>query len=197
MNDEEIFEQLNKDITPDLELKAEGSSERTDAIREGEEEVDEIEIPDSPHPLTEMLDMTIKYTDEHAEKLRNQGIDVPEVNQPLWENFGKPLLNRAFWYYLPESDGMDDPKVALVVGGGLTAFAVAPALIGIVRYYRSQDKERKRIQNDRPKTVKQAQKEMIKEVAKESEDEKQKQIEQAIQESPYLKRIKYEEFAGI
>ncbi|WP_202320196.1 hypothetical protein [Archaeoglobus neptunius] len=200
MSDEEIFEQLSsKDITADLEIKAESKAERTEERAEGEgESGEEFEIPDTDHALTEFIEMGIEYTDEHARQLRQRGFEVPEVNKPLWEKFAKPFLNRAFWYFFPESDGMVDPRLALLAGGALTALAVAPSLIGIVRYYRKQDeKEKRRVQNDKPKTIKQAQKEQIKEVAKEAEEEKQKQIEQAIRESPYLKRIKYEEFAGI
>ncbi|WP_290597899.1 MULTISPECIES: hypothetical protein [unclassified Archaeoglobus] len=197
MSDEEIFEQLSsKDITADLEITDGKVEERKG--EEGEGEGEEVEIPDSPHPLTELLDMSINFTDQHAKELQSKGIDVPNVNMPLWENFGKPLLNRAFWYYFPESDGMEDPRIALLAGGALTALAVAPSLVGIVRHYRSQnEKEKRKVQNDKPKTIKQAQREQIKEVAKEAEEERQKQLEQAIKESPYLKKIKYEEFAGI
>ena len=195
MSDEEIYDQLvkeSKDITAEVEIKSQNAEAKPEAPTE--EETKEVEeISSSPHPLTEFLNMAINYTDEHASKLRFRGIDVPEVNKPLWENFGKPLLNRAFWHYFPESDGMDDPRMALIVGGAMTVMAVAPSLIGIVRYYRAENEKQKK----KAVTQKQIQKEQIKEVAKEAEKEKQKQIEQAIQESPYLKKVKYEEIVGL
>ena len=106
-------------------------------------------------------------------------------------------VTRAFWHYFPESDGLEDPRLALLAGGALTTMAVAPSLVGIINYYRAENEKQKRSKDAKMVTQKQVQKEVIKEVAKEAEEEKQKQIEQAIQESPYLKRIKYEQFAGI
>ena len=197
MSDEEIYDQLvkeSKDITAEVEIKSQNAEAKPEAPISPEEGTGETEvIPDSDHALTEFLNMAINYTDEHAKQLKQRGIEVPEVNKPLWENFGKPLLNRAFWHYFPESDGMDDPRMALIVGGAMTVMAVAPSLIGIVRYYRAENEKQKR----KAATQKQIQKEQIKEVAKEAEKEKQKRIEQAIQESPYLKKVKYEEIVGL
>jgi len=202
MSDEEVFDQLvkdAKDITAEIEIKpqnanAEGKPEAPAPQEAGGAEV----IPESDHALTEFIEMGIQYTDEHAKNLRSRGIEVPEVNKPLWEKFAKPFLNRAFWHYFPESDGLEDPRLALLAGGALTAMAVAPSLVGIINYYRAEnEREKRRSKEVNAITQKQVQKEVIKEVAQEAEEEKQRQIEQAIQESPYLKRIKYEEFAGI
>jgi hypothetical protein len=204
MSDEEVFDQLikdGKDITAEIEIKpqnVQGAEVKPEAPapQEGAGEVEV--IPDSDHALTEFIEMGIQYTDEHARNLRSRGIEVPEVNKPLWEKFAKPFLNRAFWHYFPESDGLEDPRLALLAGGALTAMAVAPSLVGIINYYRAEnERQKKRSKDAKAVTQKQVQKEVIKEVAKEAEEEKQKQIEQAIQESPYLKRIKYEQFAGI
>lgn len=186
-----------KDITADIEIKS-GATVNTEREAEGESTLRE--IPEEDHGLTEMLEMVINFTDDHARDLQSKGVEVPTVNKPLWENFGKPLLNRAFWYYLPDSNGVDDPRLALVAGGAVTVMAVAPTLVGILRYYRQEeeeDKKNKKINEEKPKTVKQAQKDAVKDAAKQAEMEKQRQLEQAIRESPYLKKIKYEEFAGI
>lgn len=196
MSDEEAFKILeSKDITADIEIKGETQPKET---VEGEVEGEIREIPEEDHGLTELLEMVINFTDDHARELQRKGFEVPTVNKPLWENFGKPLLNKAFWFYLPEGDHVDDPRIALIAGSAVTVMAVAPSLVGIVKHYRKQEEdEKKKIREEKVKTVKQVQKEAVKEAAKQAEMEKQKQLEQAMRESPYLKKVKYEEVIGL
>ncbi len=153
-----IEELLAKDVTPDLEIRAEAEEEKEEEIKEKKKE---------PHGLTELLNMAINYTDEHARKLRAKGIEVPEVNMPLWENFGKPLLNQAFWHYFPDTDGLDDPRLALLAGGAVTTMAVAPTLLGIVRYYRAENEKRKKRTIEKKETEEEQKAEEVKTEKKE------------------------------
>jgi len=188
MNEVEKKEELEeKDITEELMISKEKEAEKKVEILETEEEKKEFAVPDEDHALTELLNLAINYTDEHAKKLRSEGAEIPEVNKALWESFGKPLLNRAFWYYFPSEESIEDPRISLIIGGGITAITVAPALFGIIRHYRSKEEELEELKE----------KERVKKEVKKAEEEIREEIEKSEEESKLEKRIKYENIIGI
>ena len=120
-----------KDITYDILID---DMERPD--RDGPEAAGGPAGPKGDHPLITVLGMAVKHSEDY---LKKQGL--PPANTEVYEDFSKPFLNEAFWYYLPDGGSLDDPKVALVVGVAGLGLAFAPTLIAL--YERKEEEKRR------------------------------------------------------
>ena len=129
MSDNEFEALEKKDITPDI-IIAESKEPA-----EHEKKEDKKEIPDKDHPLVELISGFMDYTNDHVNKLKREGVEIPEINKGAFEGFLKPFLNKACWHYLPETEAVEDPRICLAVGAGGLALISAPTLIGIWNYY--------------------------------------------------------------
>ena len=126
--DDAIEELLSKDVTPDLEIK------------EVEEEKEKPEIPSEDHPGVVVLDMAIEQSVEFCRKN-----SLPPPNTKIYEDFSRPFLNKAFWYYFPDGELPDNPKIALLLGVSGIGIAYLPT---IMAYY---DRKRKKIEKSTEK----------------------------------------------
>ncbi len=121
--DDAIEELLARDVTPDLEIKAE--------VEEVEEEPEILE----DHPGIALLDMAFEQSIEYCGKN-----NLPPPNTKVYQDFSRPFLNKAFWHYFPEGNLPDSPKVALLLGVAGLGMAYIPT---IMAYY---DRKRKKIE---------------------------------------------------
>lgn len=96
------------------------------------------------HPVVTVLDMAVKQSGEF---LRKQ--NLPPANTAVYESFSKPFLNEAAWYYLPEGNLPDDPRIALALGVAGLGLAFAPTLIAV--YQKKEEEEKRRIAEERKK----------------------------------------------
>ncbi len=120
-----------KDITYDILID---DTERPD--RDGPEAAGGPAGPKGDHPLITVLGMAVKHSEDY---LKKQGL--PPANKDIYEDFSKPFLNEAFWYYLPDGGSLDDPRVALVVGVAGLGLAFAPTLIAL--HERKEEEKKK------------------------------------------------------
>jgi hypothetical protein len=157
-DDFEAPEELkSKDITLDLEIKAEPVEEGAEETEEKEERGD--------HPAVVLLDMAVKQSVEMCKKNR-----LPPPNMKFYNEFSKPFLNEAFWHYFPSGDLPDSPRVALFLGVAGLGLAYIPT---IMAYYSRMKEERDKRWQPRQKEAKEA---------KEAKEEKERKAEEQEQE---------------
>jgi len=155
-DDFEALEELkSKDITPDLEIKAE-STEGAEETEEKEERGD--------HPAVVLLDMAVKQSVEMCKKN-----GLPPPNMKFYNEFSRPFLNEAFWHYFPSGDLPDSPRVALFLGVAGLGLAYIPTIMAY--YSRMKEEKRKPPRQKEAKDVREA-KEERESKAEEQEQEK-------------------------
>ena len=149
--DDAIEELLAKDVTPDLEIRAE--------VEKVEEEPEILE----DHPGIALLDMAFGQSIEYCRKN-----NLPPPNIKVYQDFSRPFLNKAFWYYFPEGNLPDSPKVALLLGVAGLGMAYIPT---IMAYY---DRKRKEVEQSTEK--KEAEEEQKAEEVKKEKEKTPKDI---------------------
>ncbi len=156
--DDAIEELLAKDVTPDLEIKAE-----PEEVKEEPETLED-------HPGITLLDMAFEQSSEYCKKN-----NLPPPNAKVYQDFSRPFLNKAFWHYFPEGNLPDSPKVALLLGVTGLGLAYIPTIIA---YY---DRKRKEVEHS-PETTQETgeEKQEAKEVKK---DKKTKTIKDVFKEA--------------
>ncbi len=126
-----------KDITYDILID---ETERPD-LGGGPEAAGGPAGPKGDHPLITVLGMAVKHSGGYLQKQ-----NLPPPNTDVYEDFSKPFLNEALWYYLPDGGSLDDPKVALVVGVAGLGLAFTPTLIAL---YERKEEEKKREEQEK------------------------------------------------
>ncbi len=152
---EELEELGKKDITLDLIIEAEEEEKE-------EVEGEKPEIPTESHPAIILLDMAVQQSVEFCKSQK-----LPPPNMTVYENFSKPFLNKALWYYFPEGNLPDDPKVVLLLGVAGLGLAYIPT---IMAFWKKGKKEKK----EKPKT----EKEELKEKAEKAREEVEAKIDE-------------------
>ena len=159
-NFEALEELKSKDITPDLEIKAEPVEEGAEEITEEKEEKEER----GDHPGVVLLDMAVKQSVEMCKKN-----GLPPPNMKFYNEFSKPFLNEAFWHYFPSGELPDSPRVALFLGVAGLGLAYIPT---IMAYYSRMKEEKDKRRQPRQREAKEANEERENRLEEKGQEEK-------------------------
>lgn len=122
--------------TPGPANGSQGAAQATQAPQEASQ---------AEHPLLNFLDLGIDQS-----KIYCKSQDLPEPNTALYDNFSRPLMNRALWAYIPESSTPSSPAVCLVLGLAGMGIMYAPVFLA----YQKREKEKAREERQQEKIKK-------------------------------------------
>jgi hypothetical protein len=82
--------------------------------------------PDKEHSLLWLIDTGIQQSKEFCVKA-----DLPEPATAIYENFSRPLLNKALLHYIPDTGNVQSPAACLMLGLAGVAACYIPVLIAM------------------------------------------------------------------
>lgn len=103
--------------------------------------------PEGDNAIVGVLDMLIHSSGDLLKKY-----DLPEGNLSVWDEWGKPNLNKAFNAYFPAVQSTpDSPAVAGFIGVAALVLAFLPVILEVIR--RNTDKKEKKEKTAEPSTT--------------------------------------------